>query len=145
MTNKDSSFPKIPLGCLRDDLPEAGKGDVGLPDIFTARGQWSGTGIPSYSPEQSGMAPICQAGHEPENFLQQLQQKRRTQPCSPAQRCRAGGDHPSVLLQLPLAPWWAWHPAWRIGEALVSPYLDHRDFILPWTILNPSAFTWPIF
>lgn len=25
-TNKGSSFPKIPLGCLRDELPEAGEG-----------------------------------------------------------------------------------------------------------------------
>lgn len=65
---------------------------------------WTGTRSPSHSLEQLGVAQTCQVGHKPEDFLQQLQQKR-TQPWSPAQLCRAKGHCLSVLLQLPLAPW----------------------------------------
>lgn len=69
MTNEGSSFPKIPLGRLRDDLPEAGEGDIGLLDIFAACRPWTGTGSPSCSLDQPGVAQICQVGHELENFL----------------------------------------------------------------------------
>lgn len=135
MTNKGSSFPKIPLGCLRDEVPEAGEGDVEFPAVFAARGPWMATGSPSRSPEQLGVAQTCQVGHEPENFLQLLWQKRR-QPCSPAQRCRARGDCLSFSSCLWL-PGGSGTQRGGLEKLWFLHTLTHRDFILSWMILAP--------
>lgn len=128
MCNKSSTLPKIPLECLRDEILEAGviwgSQAFVLPALM-------GTGS-SFSAQSTlewfKVAKLVMNQKIPSSCFRQ----RKDKSCSPAQQGRAGEDHPSVLLQLPLAPRGQLEKLWFLC------ILAHQGFIMPWMTLAPS-------